>query len=144
MGTYADIYGGKRGAYQEAKFYAEPTTMLPEASDLRGANLVKGNTPYPTFMPYLVKAIVECYDHFTGPERLRRRGAEIREHGPTPRDLNRLLGSRCHLPRAVTSHYWLALSAGRPKMESQQLGGGRRKQTWYLMREWRDPQLTPP
>ena len=47
LGTYADIYGGKRGAYQEAKFYAEPTTMLPEASDLRGANLIKGNTPYP-------------------------------------------------------------------------------------------------
>ena len=83
LGTYADIYGGKRGAYQEAKFYAEPTTMLPEASELRGANLVKGNTPYPTFMPYLVEAIVECYDHFTGLERLRRRGAEIREHGPS-------------------------------------------------------------
>ena len=51
LGTYADIYGGKRGAYQEAKFYAEPTTMLPEASNLKGANLIKGNTPYPTFMP---------------------------------------------------------------------------------------------
>ena len=31
-----------------------------------------------------------------------------------------------------------------PKMKSQQLGGGRRKQTWYLMRERRDPHLTPP
>ena len=82
LGTYADIYGGKRGAYQEAKFYAEPTTMLPEASDLRGANLVKGNTPYPTFMPYLVEAIVECYYHFSGLERLRRRGAEINQRGP--------------------------------------------------------------
>ena len=70
LGTYTDIYGGKRGAYQEAKFYAEPTTMLPEASDLRGANLVKGNTPYPTFMPYLVEAIAECYDYFSGLERL--------------------------------------------------------------------------
>ena len=34
--------------------------------------------------------------------------------------------------------------SGRPKMKSQQLGGGRRKQTWYLMRERRDPHLTPP
>ena len=37
-----------------------------------------------------------------------------------------------------------SLRAGRPKMKSQQLGGGRRKQTWYLMRERRDPHLTPP
>ena len=81
LGTYADIYGGKRGAYQEAKFYAEPTTMLPEASDLRGANVIKGNTPYPTFMPHLVEAIVECYYYFSGLEQLRRRGAEIRELG---------------------------------------------------------------
>ena len=81
LGRYADIYGGKRGAYQEAKFYAEPTTMLPEGSDLRGANLIKGNTPFPTFMPYLVEAIVDCYYHFSGLERLRRRGAEIHEHG---------------------------------------------------------------
>ena len=82
LGTYADIYGGKRGAYQEAKFYAEPTTMLPASSDLRGANLIKGNTPYPTFMPYLVEAIVDCYYHFSGLERLRRRGAQIHERGP--------------------------------------------------------------
>ena len=83
MGTYADIYGGNRGAYQEAKFYAEPTTMLPEASKLRGANLIKGNTPYPTFLPYLVEAIVDCYYYFSGLERLRRRGAEIHERGPS-------------------------------------------------------------
>lgn len=81
LGTYADIYGGKRGAYQEAKFYAEPTTMLPD-SDLRGANLAKGNTPYPTFMPYLVQAIIDCYQHFSGAERLRRRGAQVRERVP--------------------------------------------------------------
>ena len=81
LGTYADIYGGKRGAYQEAKFYAEPTTMLPEASDLKGANLIKGNTPYPTFMPSLVEAIVDCYYYFSGLERLRRRGAQIHERG---------------------------------------------------------------
>ena len=31
-----------------------------------------------------------------------------------------------------------------PKMKSQQPRGGRRKQTWYLMRERRDPHLTPP
>ena len=82
LSTYADIYGGKRGAYQEAKFYAEPTTMLPEASNLKGANLIKGNTPYPTFMPYLAEAIVDCYYYFSGLERLRRRGAEINQRGP--------------------------------------------------------------
>ena len=80
LGRYADIYGGKRGAYQEAKFYAEPTTMLPKGSDLRGANLIKGNTPYPTFMPYLVEAIVGCYYYYSGLERLRRRGAQISKH----------------------------------------------------------------
>ena len=81
LSRYTDIYGGKRGAYQEAKFYAEPTTMLPEASDLRGANLIKGNTPYPTFMPYLVKAIVDSYYYFSGLERLLRRGAQIHDSG---------------------------------------------------------------
>ena len=80
LGTYSDIYGGRRGAYQEAKFYAEPTTMTPAGSDLRGASLVKGNTPYPTFMPDLVEVILECYDYFSGLERLRRRGAQISEH----------------------------------------------------------------
>ena len=52
--------------------------MLPN-SDLKGANLAKGNTPYPTFMPYLVHEIIECYEHFSGVERLRRRGAQIHE-----------------------------------------------------------------
>ena len=82
LGTYNDIYGGNRGAYQEAKFYAEPTTMLPKDSNLRDSNLIKGNTPYPTFMPDLVKAIVDCYYYFSGPERLRRRGAQIHQPGP--------------------------------------------------------------
>ena len=82
LGTYADIYGGNRGAYQEAKFYAEPTTMLPKDSDLQGANLSKGNTPYSTFMPYLVEAIIASYYYFSGPVRLRRRGALIDERNP--------------------------------------------------------------
>ena len=81
LGTYDDIYGGKRGAYLEAKYYAEPTTMLPD-SDIRGANLIKGNTPYPTFMPYLVEAMLDSYHHFSGVERLRRRGAQIHENVP--------------------------------------------------------------
>ena len=78
LSTYAHIYGVNRGAYQEAKFFAEPTTMMPD-SGLRGASLAKGNTPYPTFMPYLVQAIIDCYHHFSGTERLRRRGAQIHE-----------------------------------------------------------------
>lgn len=84
LDAYSDIYGGdggRRGAYQEAKFYAEPTTMLPGSSS-RGDNVVKGSTPYPTFMPFLVEAIVESYDYCSGVERLRRRGAHISERGP--------------------------------------------------------------
>ena len=82
LSTCAHIYGDGRGARLEAKFYPEPTTMLPAGSNMRGANLVKGNTPYPTFMPHLVEAVIDRYDYFSGPERLRRRGAQIHERGP--------------------------------------------------------------
>ena len=74
LGTYADMYGGNHGIYEEARYLAEPTTRL--RNDLRGANMGKAVT-YPIFMPYLVEAIVSCYPAFSGVERLRRTGAEI-------------------------------------------------------------------
>ena len=74
LGTYADMYGGNHGVYEEARYMAEPTTRLP--NDLPGANMVKAGT-YPIFMPYLVEAIVACYPAFSGAERLRRAGAEV-------------------------------------------------------------------
>ncbi|MDE0212271.1 MAG: hypothetical protein OXJ64_20620 [Boseongicola sp.] len=74
LGTYADMYGGNHGVYEEARYMAEPTTRLP--NDLQGANMVKTAT-YPIFMPYLVEAIVACYPAFSGAERLRNGGAEV-------------------------------------------------------------------
>ncbi len=32
--------------------------MFGEASGLTGANLVKGNTPYPIFLPYVVRSLM--------------------------------------------------------------------------------------
>ena len=78
LGTYADIYGGGRGVHTEARYYAEPTSMLSKASDLQNANLVKGNTPYPVFMPYLVEVLIQSYRYSSGFQRLNRRGAVIR------------------------------------------------------------------
>lgn len=79
LGTYADIYGAGRGVHTEARYYAEPTSMLPKESDLQNANLVKGNTPYPVFMPYLVEVLIQSYRHSSGLQRLTRRGGVIRE-----------------------------------------------------------------
>ena len=59
---YGDICGGKRGAYHEARIYAEPTAMLSD-SGLRGADMAEGHTSYPTSMPGLVEV------------RMRRRGS---------------------------------------------------------------------
>ena len=52
--------------------------MFSPKNDLHGSNLVKGNTPYPIFLPYLVQASIDAYRFFTGPERLRRLGADLR------------------------------------------------------------------
>ena len=58
--------------------------MFHKASDLRGANLVKGNTPYPVFLPYLVRSLIDAYGFFSGPERLKRLGARLSEDGGEP------------------------------------------------------------
>ncbi len=53
--------------------------MFGEASGLTGANLVKGNTPYPIFLPYVVRSLIDAYRFYSGPERLKRLGADLNE-----------------------------------------------------------------
>ena len=71
---YSQTYGGESSAYMDVRYCAEPTTRLHG-----GSSLVKGNTPYPIFLPDVVRALIDTYWHFSGPERLRRLGADILE-----------------------------------------------------------------
>ena len=75
--VYSNTYGHRDGVYVDVRYYAEPTTMLPQSSNLRGSNLVKSLTPYPVFLPAIVEALLEVYRITSGVERLRRRGADI-------------------------------------------------------------------
>ena len=79
LGVYDSTYGERSGVYEDSRFYAEPTTMFDKDSSLRGANLVKGNTPYPVFLPDIARALIDTYRHYTGAERLRRLGARLSE-----------------------------------------------------------------
>ena len=81
LSAYSGTYGGASNVHMDSRYYAEPTTMFREASGLRGANLVKGNTPYPIFLPYVVKSLTDAYRFYSGPERLRRLGADLSEGG---------------------------------------------------------------
>ena len=81
---YSDTYGGGSNVHKDSRYYAEPTTMLRASSDLRGANLVKGNTPYPIFLPDAVRALIDTYRFYSGPKRLRRLGADLLENGREP------------------------------------------------------------
>lgn len=72
--VYSQTYGGGSNVYMDSRYYAEPTTMLPQYSGLHGANLSKGSAPYPIFLPALVRVLVDTYRYFTGPERLMRLG----------------------------------------------------------------------
>ena len=58
----------------DVRYYAEPTTKLHH-----GSNLVKGRTPYPVFLPDVVRALIDTYRHYSGAERLRRLGADLLE-----------------------------------------------------------------
>ena len=71
---YSQTYGGESSVYMDVRYYAEPTTRLH-----RGSNLLKSNTPYPIFLPDVVRALIETYRHHSGFERLRRLGADILE-----------------------------------------------------------------
>ena len=81
LSAYSGTYGGASNVHMDLRYYAEPTTMFRETSGLRGSNLVKGNTPYPIFLPYVVKSLVDSYRFYSGPERLRRLGADLSEGG---------------------------------------------------------------
>ena len=81
LNVYSGTYGGASNVHMDSRYYAEPTTMFREASGLRGANLVKGNTPYPIFLPSVVRSLIDAYRFYSGPERLKRLGAELSEDG---------------------------------------------------------------
>ena len=71
---YSQTYGGESSVYMDVRYYAEPTTKLHS-----GSNLVKGHTPYPIFLPDVVRALIDTYWFFSGPNRLRRLGGEVLE-----------------------------------------------------------------
>ncbi len=71
---YSQTYGGESSVYMDVRYYAEPTTRLH-----RGSNLVKGHTPYPIFLPDVVRALIDTYWFFSGPNRLRLLGGDVLE-----------------------------------------------------------------
>lgn len=71
---YSETYGRRSSVYMDVRYYAEPTTKLH-----RGHNLSKGHTPYPIFLPDAARALIDTYWFFSGPNRLRRLGADILE-----------------------------------------------------------------
>ena len=84
LGVYSDTYGGGSNVHQDSRYYAEPTTMLRASSGLHSANLVKGNTPYPIFLPNVVRALIDTYRFYSGPIRLGRLGADLLENCREP------------------------------------------------------------
>ena len=81
LSIYSYTYGQRDGVYVDVRYFAEPTTLFPQSSNLHGSNLVKGLTPYPVFLPAIVEALLEAYRITSGVERLRRRGADIKDSG---------------------------------------------------------------
>ena len=77
---YDSTYGVGSGVYMDSRYYAEPTTRFRRGDSVHGASLVKGNTPYPIFLPEIVSAQINTYRFFSGHERLRRRGGDV-QHG---------------------------------------------------------------
>lgn len=71
---YSQTYGGESSVYMDVRYYAEPTTKHHH-----GHSLVKGHTPYPIFLPDLVRALIDTYWFFSGPSRLRRLGGDVLE-----------------------------------------------------------------
>ena len=74
---YGDRYGGQSYVYMDSKYYAEPTTKFKKQSNVHGANLVKGQTPYPIFLPEVVNCLLKTYEYYSGAERLKRLGGDI-------------------------------------------------------------------
>ena len=78
--VYSQTYDGKSNVHMDSRYYAEPTTMFSKSSNLHGANLSKGNTPYPIFLPDVVQALIDTYRFYSGHERLRRLGADLQDN----------------------------------------------------------------
>lgn len=81
LGRYFKTYGDGTGVYTDSRYYAEPTTMFSEVSGLRGASLVKGNIPYPIFLPDVVQSLIDAYKFYSGSNRLKRLGADLNDQG---------------------------------------------------------------
>ena len=79
--VYSGTYGGASNVHMDSRYYAEPTTLFRQESGLRGVTLVKGNIPYPIFLPYVVRSLIDGYRFFSGHERLKRLGADLSEDG---------------------------------------------------------------
>ncbi len=77
---YDNTYGVGSGVYMDSRYYAEPTTRFRRGDNIHGASLIKGNTPYPIYLPEIVSAQIDTYRFFSGHERLRRRGGDV-QHG---------------------------------------------------------------
>ena len=78
LGFYDETYGGESRVYMDSRYYAEPTKMFKPSSSLHRANLVKSNNPYPIFFPEIVRALIKTYPFFSGYERLRRLGGDVK------------------------------------------------------------------
>ena len=73
-------------AYEETRYFAEPTTRVRRPGG-KGGNLVK-STPYPIFLPHAVAAMLASYAHFAGAERLKRQGGTVAYRSRDPGDDN--------------------------------------------------------
>lgn len=74
---YDDSYGGASKVYMDTRYYAEPTTKFGQSTGLHGENLLKSQTPYPIFFPYVVESLIETFRFFDGAARLQRLGGQV-------------------------------------------------------------------
>ena len=84
LAVYDKSYGGSSSVYMDTRYYAEPTTTFKQSSSLHGANLVKGNTPYPIFLPHAVESLIDTFRFFDGAARLRRMGGMVARGAKAP------------------------------------------------------------
>ena len=59
LAAYSHTYG-KSSVHMDSRYYPEPTTMFKDQS-LKGRQVLKAETPYPIFLPYLVQAMIDAY-----------------------------------------------------------------------------------
>ena len=85
LAAYGESYSGGSQVYLDTRYYAEPTTKLRKSP---GWSLVKSNTPYPIFLPYVVEVLIETFRFFDGAARLERLGATVGHGARAPVDNN--------------------------------------------------------